>query len=58
MVIATLLFFLGVEAWKFGKRVFFRQRSTNKSAGLPLAEWDTNASSKAEKGEIKDSEAQ
>jgi len=58
VVIATLLFFLGVEAWKFGKRVFFRRRSPRGTAGLPLMEWDTNASSEAEKGDIKDNGAQ
>jgi hypothetical protein len=57
-VIATLLFFLGVEAWKFGKRMFFRRRSPRGTAGLPLTEWDTNASSEAERGDIKDNEAQ
>lgn len=58
VVIATLLFFTGVEAWKFAKRAFFRRRSPRGTAGLPLMEWDTNASSEAEKGEIKDSGAQ
>jgi magnesium-transporting ATPase (P-type) len=58
VVIATLLFFAGVEAWKFGKRVFFRRRISKGTAGLPLMEWDTNASSEAEKGEIKDTGAQ
>jgi magnesium-transporting ATPase (P-type) len=58
VVVATLLFFSGVEAWKLGKRVFFRRRSSKRNTGLPLMQWDTNASSEAEKGEIKDSGAQ
>jgi hypothetical protein len=27
VVVATILFFSGVELWKFGKRVFFRRRA-------------------------------
>lgn len=33
VVIAALLFFAGVEAWKFGKRVFFRRRAV-KTGGI------------------------
>ncbi|KAF2878060.1 sodium P-type ATPase-like protein [Massariosphaeria phaeospora] len=28
VIIATVLFFIGVEAWKWGKRIFFRRRDT------------------------------
>ncbi|KAF2268854.1 potassium/sodium eff [Lojkania enalia] len=31
--IATILFFLGVESWKWGKRVFFRRRDAKKGTG-------------------------
>jgi Na+-exporting ATPase len=31
--IATLLFFLGIEGWKFGKRVFFRRSEAKKGGG-------------------------
>lgn len=30
--IASLLFFMGIESWKFGKRVFFRHKSGSSSA--------------------------
>lgn len=57
VVIAALLFFLGVEAWKFGKRIFFR-RYTKKSGQSNLIDWEKNESSLAEKGEVNDSERQ
>jgi Na+-exporting ATPase len=31
--VATFLFFLGVEAWKWGKRVFFRRRDAKAGVG-------------------------
>lgn len=51
VVVATTLFFIGVEAWKFGKRVFFR-RYIPKGGKSQLMDWEGNESSEAEKGEI------
>jgi Na+-exporting ATPase len=31
--VATFLFFLGIEGWKFGKRVFFRRRDAKNGGG-------------------------
>jgi Na+-exporting ATPase len=62
VVVATILFFGGIEAWKFAKRVFFRRRAaTNGGSQVPGLDWerqDTNQSSDAEKGEVMDREGQ
>lgn len=34
--VCTFLFFLGVETWKFGKRVYFRRQARKKSTDLDL----------------------
>jgi magnesium-transporting ATPase (P-type) len=59
VLVATLLFFLGVEAWKFGKRVFFRrQAAKQKKAGGPeflrMQDSGDNSRSDVEKGEAKE----
>jgi Na+-exporting ATPase len=51
VVVATLLFFLGVEAWKFGKRIYFRRNPTKRAAGL---NFEASSESEAEKGENED----
>lgn len=58
VVIATLLFFLGVEAWKFGKRIFFRHYVAKGRGQTSLIDWEKDSSSEAEKGEIKSEEMQ
>lgn len=58
VVIATLLFFLGIEAWKFGKRTFFRHYVAKGCGQTSLIDWEKNSSSEAEKGEIKSEEMQ
>ena len=46
--IAAFLFFLGLENWKFGKRVFFRRRA--KRLGQKQQDEESDESSDAEKG--------
>ena len=62
VVVATVLFFGGIEAWKFAKRVFFRRRAAatggSQIPGLDWGRQDTNESSEAEKGKITDREGQ
>lgn len=62
VVVATILFFGGIEAWKFAKRVFFRRRAAaNGGSQVPGLDWErqnTNVSSDAEKGEVTDREGQ
>jgi Na+-exporting ATPase len=62
VVVATILFFAGIEAWKFAKRVFFRRSAAaNGGSQVPSLGWDrqdTNESSDAEKGEVTDREGQ
>lgn len=57
VIIAALLFFSGVEAWKLGKRVFFRHYAKKPGQSV-LIDWEKNGSSLAEKGEVNDSERQ
>lgn len=47
--IAALLFFLGIEAWKFAKRVFFRRRA--RQMGTAPQHSDESEQSDAEKGQ-------
>ncbi|KXS97826.1 hypothetical protein AC578_10538 [Pseudocercospora eumusae] len=46
--IAAFLFFLGLETWKFGKRIFFRRRA--KRLGQKQQDEESDESSDAEKG--------
>ena len=52
VVVATVLFFAGIEGWKYAKRVFFRRQA--KSAGYPLSTATTqeNGSFDVEKGDV------
>lgn len=49
VVVATMLFFVGIEAWKFAKRVYFRRMGGNLSPGVDT---ESDAVSEAEKGRI------
>lgn len=57
VVIATLIFFSGIEAWKFAKRIFFRRRAAKTQQTSPF-EQEKNESSEAEKGVMNDSDRQ
>lgn len=50
VVVATILFFAGVEAWKFAKRLYFRRTAGVRSPGI---DWEKDETSDAEKGDIK-----
>ncbi|GAB7336788.1 hypothetical protein MBLNU13_g11303t2 [Cladosporium sp. NU13] len=62
VVVATILFFGGIEAWKSAKRVFFRRHAAinggSRTLGLGWERENTNESSDAEKGEVADREEQ
>lgn len=49
VVVATILFFAGIEAWKFAKRIYFRRTGGSRSHGIDT---DSNEMSDAEKGGI------
>lgn len=50
VVVATTLFFAGVEAWKFAKRIYFRRAGGARSQGVDL---EKDEISDAEKGECR-----
>lgn len=51
VVVATILFFAGAEAWKFGKRVFFRKRAAKGGGVMQDAEIkDIEGGMKGERG--------
>lgn len=58
VVVATVLFFAGAEAWKFGKRVFFRKRAAKAGRVMQDAEIeDIEGGMKGERESEKSGEA-
>jgi len=54
VVVATILFFSGIEAWKFAKRVYFRRQAAKNTEPSPLshASSQEKGSLDVEKGEV------